>query len=50
MQDIISHVISSHAKPEEAGGVDAAATMLKLQTAYDGWRHALLATQHPLTI
>jgi len=50
LQDIISHVLTSHTKAEEQGIEHAADTMSRLQRAYDGWRRALLATQAPLTI
>ncbi len=50
LQDIISHVLTSHTKVEEQGIEQAADTMSRLQRAYEGWRQVLLATQAPVTI
>lgn len=43
MQELVSHVISSHV--EGQGSKGAAHTMLKLQSGYNRWRDALLRMQ-----
>lgn len=48
--DTVSHVITTHTKPERLGMDSAPDMMLKLQKAYDTWRAALTATQRPVAI
>lgn len=43
MQELVSHVISSHV--EGQGSKGAAHTMLKLQSSYSRWRDALVKMQ-----
>ena len=46
MQDIISHVVTSHLESSHLGVEAAAFTMHSLQTAYEAWRAALIVTKH----
>jgi len=45
VQEIVSHAVSSHLEVHQQGMDGAAQAMIRLQAAYDAWRHALVMTQ-----